>query len=528
MKTKVSYLNKAQLQAIAVQAHTEAIVASRRFGKSILIGHRIQRNATVMPGSTGAFVASSYRQAHSRTLPSAIAALRDFGFIRDVHYVLGKKPPRYFAKPIIETNDFKDVMTWWTGAQMVIISQDVKLSANSMTLDWLIGDEAKGLNFKKLKDETLPANGGTKRYFADCPWHHSVSFFTDMPVSKEDSWIFRYSNLATEDVIQMILQLIAERNRLIVEKSTDYNKRQLSKINKLIADFRRNSVYYREWDIYENIEVVGLDYVKQMKRDLPPLEFQTSILSRRITSIQGGFYPAFKESIHTYIANNNSLLENEWQQLDDYGSMLDADVDRNAPIAIAFDYNANINWLVAGQINENSLKVTKSFYVKYDRKLREIVDDFCNYYKSHPTKQVVYYYDSTALGSNYAASKECFSDIVHEQFSKNGWLVEKKYLGNPMKHSEKYRIFDDAFKGYKYLMPLLNKENNSALILSISLADVDITNHGFGKKKAGEKLPESSENPLEYRTDGSDAFDTLVIGCCLFPYNNPYYFTPNH
>ena len=44
-----------------------------------------------------------------------------------------------------------------------------------------------------------------------------------------------------------------------------------------------------------------------------------------------------------------------------------------------------------------------------------------------------------------------------------------------MKHHEKYQILNDAFNGVKYLIPLLNRENNDALIVSISLADVAIT-----------------------------------------------------
>lgn len=32
------------------------------------------------------------------------------------------------------------------------------------------------------------------------------------------------------------------------------------------------------------------------------------------------------------------------------------------------------------------------------------------------------------------------------------------------------------------------------------------------KNKSGEKKPETEEDPLQSRTDGSDAFDTLCIG----------------
>ena len=41
--------------------------------------------------------------------------------------------------------------------------------------------------------------------------------------------------------------------------------------------------------------------------------------------------------------------------------------------------------------------------------------------------------------------------------------------------------------------------------------------NGFHKDKGGEKLAESEEDLLEHRTDGTDAFDTLFIGCEKIP-----------
>lgn len=43
--------------------------------------------------------------------------------------------------------------------------------------------------------------------------------------------------------------------------------------------------------------------------------------------------------------------------------------------------------------------------------------------------------------------------------------------------------------------------------------------------KAGEKLAESEEDLLEHRTDGTDAFDTLYIGCEKFPYRETFPFS---
>ena len=52
-------------------------------------------------------------------------------------------------------------------------------------------------------------------------------------------------------------------------------------------------------------------------------------------------------------------------------------------------------------------------------------------------------------------------------------------------------------------------------IIAMQNAEVSIGYKGFRKNKAGEKLSEDADDAvrLEYRTDGTDAFDSLYIGC---------------
>lgn len=102
-------------------------------------------------------------------------------------------------------------------------------------------------------------------------------------------------------------------------------------------------------------------------------------------------------------------------------------------------------------------------------------------------------------------------------FERYGWQVETLYLGNPMRHDEKYLLINQGFAGKQRLMPFFNRSNNPNLILAIQSAGVSRGRNGFRKDKSGEKLAESEEDLLEHRTDGSDAFDTLYIGCEKFP-----------
>lgn len=72
-------------------------------------------------------------------------------------------------------------------------------------------------------------------------------------------------------------------------------------------------------------------------------------------------------------------------------------------------------------------------------------------------------------------------------------------------------------------MPYFNCLNNDDLILVIQSIGVYRERNSFRKKsKSTEKNPESEENLLEHRTDGTDAFDTLYIGCEKFPQHDFY------
>lgn len=126
---------------------------------------------------------------------------------------------------------------------------------------------------------------------------------------------------------------------------------------------------------------------------------------------------------------------------------------------------------------------------------------------------------SPYLGSNYAVNDQDFHYNVVKEFERHGWRVESVYLGNPMHHHEKYLLINNAFAGKQRLMPFFNRSNNVDLILAVQSASVSNGRNGFKKDKSGEKLAESEEDLLEYRTD---AFDTLYIGCEKFPFHDSY------
>ncbi len=209
-----------------------------------------------------------------------------------------------------------------------------------------------------------------------------------------------------------------------------YLKGYLRCLDRDLNKMRSVAVYYREYSSIENLQLLGENYIKQMKRDLTPLTFQTSILCQRIGIAKDGFYSSMREG-HKYDANDNQYLDTlgydyDFSTLD---ARADKDVDPDAPICIGMDYNANINWIVAGQPRDRRLNIIKSFYVKFDRKIPALVEDFCRYYAAPCNKTVVYYYDATALGSNYAVNDQDFHYNVVKVIEQHGRRIESVYLG---------------------------------------------------------------------------------------------------
>lgn len=517
------FFNKMQREAILVGARDTVITAGRGTGKGLLHAAINLRNFQAMPGSTTAFVVPNTKRGKTNTLPSMFCHWENWGYKRGVHYTVGIRPPKSLGwpKPIYEPDDWENFICFYTGAVGQIISQDRTGTSNSKSFDFLDIDEAKFVDFEQLKNETFQANRGQEKEFGHLSFHHGMLVTSDMPLDKKGSWFLKYEHECDEELILCIKAVAAEishvKDRLETEEEPPaYLRKRLASLKRSLESLRKNTLLYRVYSSLTNMEVLGEAYIRQQKRDLPPLIFQTSILCIPVEILMDGFYSSMRPW-HKYKAPN-------FHYIDTLGFMtkpmkpnwnMDNDIMKDRGLCIAFDFNRNINWMVVGQpdMGEHRLNVLSSFFVKYERKLEALIYDFAEYYDGFPYKEVVFYYDSTALGSNYAVNNQDYAWVVCHQLRLHGWMVRPVYIGKPMPHHEKHLLINRGFAGLTKLTPYFNEDNNEYLLISIQTAGV----YNGGKDKRGEKLAETEEDKLEARTDGSDAFDTLFIGCERFP-----------
>ena len=328
-----------------------------------------------------------------------------------------------------------------------------------------------------------------------------------------------------------------------------------------LRELRRSAFVVRRASTLENVDVLGEEYIRQMKRDLPPYTFMVSILNVKIKKSNDGFYSNLDiDHVHGYIPDEIDPLSQanfrtekatgiiggkkitsesyqpDLKELSERNDCrMDADCVNDLPLYLAFDYNANINTLVVGQVYQRdgveAVNVIKSFYVKNERKLRELVDDFSHYYapKRAVKRDVVYFYDATAKqGASYALTDERFYQAVIKELKRNGWDVTAIDMGVPEKHEVKHRIINNGLAGIEYPAIRINQPNNPDLIIAMQLCEVSIGYQGFRKDKSQEKKPETEENlPLQQRTDFTDAFDSLYLGCKFWRSNICWFVLPD-
>lgn len=519
------HFNVPQLRSLLIGAPNEYLIAGRGTGKSE--GVLAPKTATcyfdTMPRSAGVIVGATYNQLLTRTLPALIAGWEKIGYRMGIHYLIGKTPSAKWIKqwewegPYRPPLKYEYFISWWNGAGAHLVSQDRQGNSNGMSIDWIGGDEAKLLNRDRLKTDLIPANRGIIPAFNENPYHHGMTLITDMPIGTAGRWILDMESQMDKAKVKSIIDCssciykLRDWQAKATKKEAAEIEKQIKVFMDEIMDLRHNLLLFHEASTLENIHALGLDFIKQMLRENTRFQFDTQILNLRPLKIEDGFYPDFNEEMHGYFNVNNSYLEKfeyDFEALKDINCLRDGDRDDDRPLHIAIDYNRRIHPMVVAQDRGNTIQFIKGLHSLYPKKLKDVLNQFIEYYKPHKRKFVYYWFDHTATGEQHETA--IYQEVV-STLSAAGWIVEEMYTGKAPNHEAKYRMWghllqEDGIYNKKWR---INRENCSKLIISMCLAQAEKRLAGFGKNKKSEH----DENfPAEESTHYSDAGDMIIQG----------------
>jgi hypothetical protein len=299
------------------------------------------------------------------------------------------------------------------------------------------------------------------------------------------------------------------------QRDLDLARRYQPPIKPLPGKTKEYTVFYGEYDVFDNLEVLGEDFIWQMYRNSPPLIWRTAFMNERLFRIENCFYSALDDDIHFYTPGDNGRLRDlgsNWSKLTTCGCLGDGDLNFSKELHLAFDSNASISTAVIGQLDDHTMRVLKSFYVKTPGKLQDLVKMIADYYRPKLNRDVVIYYDHTFTWES-GSSTETYADIIERVFKENGYHVTMVYVGQAPKHEWKHLNIDLTLKGDpQFLWIQINLHQNEFLKIAMEQTGVKQGKNGFEKDKTPEGTPDTPDNPDEYKTHITDAFDTLWLG----------------
>lgn len=531
-------LNRPQLRFVLLLTVLKKAVSiwGRGTGKSFIIALLMDLIVKNMPGASWAIQGATYKQILSLTLQGTLAAMEKLGYVRGVHYVWGKQPPKNWILPFEAPLNFEHYIVFFHPDRCVgfhLYSQDRKGSARGPNVDGIIADESLTLDENIFFQEAKMTNRGNDDRFGHLPYHHGIFHFSSMPYGNSGKWLLdagKYYEKQGYNFRRLSNKLIELQLEFLKEKDPKLKLEIWPEILKLQSELRfyksKAGMLYSEANTFENIANVGLRYIQEAYDDSTDINlFLVEVLNKSIETIDAGFYAGFDKHIHGYkgsfdysLIDNLTLDDGDITRINNIGAKIDRDCVSNHPLEIGLDFG-KINWVVVAQHFKslNEVNFIRNIYVKSPKIIDDLAMEFCRIYEGHGRK-VAHIWPDGMGNDDVANAKQTYTQQFCAILKKNDWtcVIKNKSKKNP-EHHYKYllwaRCFNPAYvaKDNRYPVVKFNTVNCKELVFAMENTPAVDNGKGFiAKDKSSErKLPMAKR---EEATDSTDAADQILYG----------------
>lgn len=501
---KETDLNRSQALLQLINPNIAYCLWPRAGGKtSGGIGPRILHLSEVMPRSQVLLFADTFERIEKVLLPSIENFLiEELGLIQEVDFVTHKKPPEHWTKPLFVPKKWDHVIAFATGFCLCEVSMSVPGSGNGFNAQAAIGDEVKYIDEKKFKSEVRPAIRGGKKLFGHLAEFQSIWFFSDKfpSLGADIGWVLKKKKLVDQQTVDIIYTLKLTSIKLEQElescesESSKYRKqKEIDEIEDMLRVLRKDLVYYSDALPYENIDVLGEKYFRDLQRDLTKYEYAVAIENLDPDRAIEPFYPNLS-SWHYY------------KGLQDYNP--------NKSLIIALDYQFAITPIVTAQFDRLpgspylTLNFISSLHALHDEGGQDkALEKWCDHFESHPNKIVYYIFDQTAVGRTPRGTT--FKQYIVDALTLRGWAVIEVYTGDTPDHDIKFEILKKLMSRRADGAIRMNETTNEYLKVAMEKTDAVLSGGKTKKDKTSEK---SKKVPPEESTHYPDAFDQIAYG----------------
>jgi hypothetical protein len=461
---KELYLNPIAQQFLLSDKLIKVLIAGRAFGKSFINGIDIMQKIKELPRSRGLFIGATYTQILTNTLLPIKFAWEWLGYYENVHYVIGKVPPKHFVSPYQKPERFENVISFWNGSIVILGSMDRPDLLRGGNNDWSKSDESLLMKKPEYDQIIIPSIRGSHPLFKGMKGHLSESFTSSMPYGSRGTWLLDFE-----------------------PKSKTEN----------------SNVFYIEGTTWHNREVIGDAAILKMREGMLPVIYAIEIMNKRIRQFGNVFYPKLTDR-HWYTAENYNYIDNQFHSkgLGKRTCEWDSDHDPKLPIHISHDWGAfNCIWI--DQVHEGKRKEVRfinAMHVTHPDTIDDLAHKFCDYYQSHENK---FFYQ---WGDKSGAKREANSKSTYfQQFSlilqKRGWRGMQKKTGD-IDHLLRHNFIIKLHEEKDPRLPIIRHNETNCAAARIALESAGMKD--MKKDKTSENNP--SVKP-EHATHYTDAYD---------------------
>lgn len=478
VKKIARYLNPVAQLHLLSKAPYKILLAGRGFSKSFANGVKQGKKVEAMPMSCGLFNSPTYSMIYTKTLvPMKAAWEQHLGYIEGIHYVVGKAPPKWYAKPWHKPHRYENVVTFWNGRTVIFGSFDRPALISGGSYDDVDTDEAYLIDKEDYDNFVIPTVRGTHPSFKGLPEHLQQSFTSSMPFKNQGDYLLDFYGKAKSNP-DMYHFIGWEPNVKVQKGSTWMNK-----------------------------VVLGEKAILQMKAEMHERSYMVMIENQQVTNFGSLFYPALsKKHWYTPRANEKTISlplgELTGKRDASYDDSPD-DYNPHMPIHLSHDWGA-FNCIIIAQEYPREIRIINSMHTHHPKTIDDLADQFCEYYRMHSdSAKLVYQWGDKSGNNRQANAKLTYFEQFAEKLRARGWRVIRKRVGD-IEHLARHRFITNLHNEQDTRLPRI-RHNARCNDLRIAMESAPMKDDQ--KDKSSER--NDSIKP-EHATHYTDAYDYFL------------------
>lgn len=426
-----------------------------------------------MPRAKGFLSSSTYNQILTKTLPAMEERWQAAGMIDGVHYVVGRRPPKHFELPYQLPRKFENCVFFWNGYCREFLSMDRPDLSRGGSYQFGDVDEAALVTQDEKNLILLPMLRGFRHQF-NSDLYRQMSYYSSIPWKPSGYWLFDFEEKA-----------------------------------KAFPD----QYFWLESTAYDNVEVLGLDYIKSLEEELPYLQFQVEVMNRRVRKTKDAFYHNFNPDKHSYSVR---YLYDEGPRGYETKGLADPHYRDDQLIDLTFDFSGWFNCATAWQEGKGEKRPAEfclhQFFVKdEDGKVAELVDKICAHYKGHKNKLVRVWGEPRGHDKRPDTTATIYQQI-QSRFVANGWRCEVRVPAGQVKaHKERNTYMNQVLAEENNVLPIIRFNDVTCKDVIIAMQVTEVA-HDFQKNKKNERDRAYPQEHAPHFTDGVDYYLTQKHG----------------